>query len=129
MPAEATKIFLAPMPIEIMCSGSMVILWRLTIDEQGDDMINAYAASEAGAELKPFEYDPGPIGHHEVEIEVEHCGICHSDINMLDDDWGMTQYPLVPDTRWPAPSPRWETRSGAFSLASGSVWAGIRATA
>lgn len=96
MPAEATKIFLAPMPIEIMCSGSMVILWRLTIDEQGDDMINAYAASEAGAELKPFEYDPGPIGHHEVEIEVEHCGICHSDINMLDDDWGMTQYPLVP---------------------------------
>lgn len=40
-------------------------------------MINAYAASEAGGELKPFEYDPGPLGHHEVEIEVEHCGICH----------------------------------------------------
>ena len=59
-------------------------------------MIKAFAAFEAGGELKPFEYDPGPIGRDEVEIEVEHCGICHSDLNMIDNDWGMTQYPLVP---------------------------------
>ena len=59
-------------------------------------MIKAYAASEAGGELKPFEYDPGPLGSDEVEIEVEHCGICHSDLSMLDNEWGMTQYPLVP---------------------------------
>jgi len=59
-------------------------------------MFRAYAASHAGGELKPFEYDPGPLRRHDVEIEVEHCGICHSDLNMLDDDWGMTQYPLVP---------------------------------
>ncbi len=59
-------------------------------------MIKAYAASEPGAELKPFEYDPGPLGSHQVEIAVEHCGICHSDVNMLDDDWGMTEYPIVP---------------------------------
>jgi len=59
-------------------------------------MIKAYAASEPGAELTPFEYDPAPIGHHEVEIEVAHCGICHSDLNMIDDDWGMTTFPLVP---------------------------------
>lgn len=59
-------------------------------------MIKAYAAFEAGGELKPFEYDPGPLGQHEVEIAVEHCGICHSDLNMLDNDWGMATYPLVP---------------------------------
>jgi uncharacterized zinc-type alcohol dehydrogenase-like protein len=59
-------------------------------------MIKAFGAFEAGGELKPFEYDPGPLGRHEVEIKVEHCGICHSDLNMLDDDWGMTRYPLVP---------------------------------
>lgn len=58
-------------------------------------MIRAFAASEAGSELKPFEYDPGPLGPNEVEIKVEHCGICHSDLNMLDNDWGMTQYPFV----------------------------------
>jgi uncharacterized zinc-type alcohol dehydrogenase-like protein len=59
-------------------------------------MIEAYAASEAGGELKPFEYDPGPLGSNEVEIAVEHCGICHSDLSMLDNEWGMTQYPFVP---------------------------------
>lgn len=59
-------------------------------------MINAYAALEAGGAFKPFEYDPGPLGKDEVEIDVKHCGICHSDLSMLDNEWGMTQYPLVP---------------------------------
>lgn len=59
-------------------------------------MIQAYAAFEPGGELRPFEYDPGPLGAGEVEIEVEHCGICHSDLSMLDNAWGMSTYPLVP---------------------------------
>jgi len=59
-------------------------------------MIKAYAATEAGGELKPFEYDPGELGRHEVEIDVEHCGICHSDLSMLNNEWGMSEYPLVP---------------------------------
>ncbi len=58
-------------------------------------MINAYAADEANAEFKPFEYDPGELGAEEVEIEVKYCGICHSDLSMLDNDWGMTQFPFV----------------------------------
>lgn len=59
-------------------------------------MIKAYAAFEAGKELKPFEYDPGPIGPLEVELDVEFCGICHSDLSMLNNEWGLSQYPLVP---------------------------------
>jgi len=59
-------------------------------------MIKAYAAQEKGGELKPFEYDPGLLGRQDVEIDVEHCGICHSDLSMLDNEWGMTQYPFVP---------------------------------
>ena len=59
-------------------------------------MIKAYAALEAGGELQPFEYDPGKLGYSDVEIDVEHCGICHSDLSMLDNEWGFTQYPLVP---------------------------------
>lgn len=59
-------------------------------------MIKAYAANEPGARLKPFDYDPGKLGRNEVEIDVEYCGICHSDLNMIDNDWGMSQYPLVP---------------------------------
>ncbi|MFG0252092.1 MAG: NAD(P)-dependent alcohol dehydrogenase [Phycisphaerales bacterium JB038] len=59
-------------------------------------MVKAYAASEVGGALEPFEYDLGPIGPHDVDIAVEHCGICHSDLSMLKNEWGMTQYPFVP---------------------------------
>jgi len=58
--------------------------------------IQAYAAAEAGAALLPFEYAPGSLAATEVELEVEYCGICHSDLSMLQNDWGMTQYPFVP---------------------------------
>lgn len=58
--------------------------------------IKAWAAQTAGGKLEPFEYDPGPLGDEEVEIAVEYCGICHSDLSLLNNDWGMTRYPFVP---------------------------------
>ena len=57
---------------------------------------HAYAAPSAKAPLEPFAFDPGPLGPEEVEIEVSHCGLCHSDLSMLDNDWGMSKYPFVP---------------------------------
>lgn len=59
-------------------------------------MIRAYAAKEPRGKLEPFEYDPGILGEEEVEIKVEYCGICHSDLSMLDNEWGRTIYPFVP---------------------------------
>jgi len=59
-------------------------------------MIKAYAVFEPGGALEPYEYDPGALGADQVEINVEHCGICHSDLSMIDNEWGMSQYPLVP---------------------------------
>ncbi len=56
----------------------------------------AYAASQPGGKLLPFEYDSGALGDHQVEVKVEHCGVCHSDLSMLDNHWGITQYPFVP---------------------------------
>lgn len=56
----------------------------------------AYAAPQPGGRLEPFEYDPGPLGPEYVEIHVRYCGICHSDLSMLDNEWGFSQYPLVP---------------------------------
>lgn len=58
--------------------------------------IQAYAAHTPGGQLEPFEYDPGPLKPDEVEVDVEHCGICHSDLSMLNNEWGITQYPFVP---------------------------------
>ncbi|MEH6358152.1 MAG: NAD(P)-dependent alcohol dehydrogenase [Pseudomonadales bacterium] len=59
-------------------------------------MIKAFAAFEATGELKPFEYDPGELKAHEVEIDVCYSGMCHSDLSIIDNEWGMTQYPVVP---------------------------------
>ncbi|VAX00292.1 Alcohol dehydrogenase [hydrothermal vent metagenome] len=58
--------------------------------------IKAYAASEPKGKLKPFEYNTGPLEPDEVEINVHFCGICHSDLSVIDNEWGNTQYPVVP---------------------------------
>lgn len=58
--------------------------------------IRAYAATAPGGRLQPWEYDPGPLRPEQVEIAVEHCGICHSDLSMLDNEWGRSTYPIVP---------------------------------
>lgn len=59
-------------------------------------MIQAYAAKTEGEKLEQFEYDPGTLKETEVEIKVEYCGICHSDLNMWKNHWGMSHYPFVP---------------------------------
>ena len=59
-------------------------------------MFHAYAVHEPAGKLQPFEYDPGDLGPGQVEIDVLSCGICHSDLSMLDDQWGMAAFPLVP---------------------------------
>ena len=59
-------------------------------------MFHAYAASTAKGQLEPFSFDPGDLGPEEVEIQVTHCGVCHSDLSMLNNDWGATKYPFVP---------------------------------
>lgn len=58
--------------------------------------IKAYAALAAGGKLEPFEYDPGELGDDQVEIDISSCGICYSDLSMLNNEWQMTEYPLVP---------------------------------
>lgn len=57
--------------------------------------IRAYAAHEPKAKFQPFEYDPGELRPEQVEIKVTHGGICHSDMSMRDNEWGMTQFPFV----------------------------------
>ncbi|MFN4262708.1 MAG: NAD(P)-dependent alcohol dehydrogenase [Thioalkalivibrionaceae bacterium] len=57
--------------------------------------IRAYAADAPRTPLRPFEFDPGPLADEWVEVAVEHCGICHSDLSMIDNDWGQTTYPIV----------------------------------
>ena len=57
--------------------------------------VKAYAAPEA---LKPFEpvtYELADIGPEDVDIKVEYCGICHSDLSMWQNAWGLARFPLI----------------------------------
>lgn len=58
--------------------------------------VNAYAAKAAKAALEKFNYDLGNLGPNEIEVAITHCGICHSDVHLVDNDWGISTYPLVP---------------------------------
>lgn len=57
--------------------------------------IHAFAASQPGSPLEPFTYEVGELGPTEVELDVLYSGICHSDLSMIDNEWGISQYPLV----------------------------------
>ena len=59
-------------------------------------MVKGYAAYKPGEELKAFEYELGPLGDNQVDIKIEYCGVCYTDISMLNNEWGWTQYPFIP---------------------------------
>lgn len=55
---------------------------------------HAYAGRTPKHPVEAFEYDAPELGEHDVEIKISHCGICHSDIHILDGDWG-DNFPYV----------------------------------
>ena len=55
-----------------------------------------YATHSAGEPLKPFSFDRRDPGPEDVQIEIQFCGVCHSDMHIARNEWGATQYPCVP---------------------------------
>lgn len=58
--------------------------------------VNAYAAPAAGEPLAPTTIERRDVGPHDVLIEIEYAGICHSDIHTVNGDWGPQPFPVVP---------------------------------
>src|SRR5579871_1714151 len=58
--------------------------------------IRGLAAHAAGAQLVDYKYDAGPLKRNEVEVRITHCGVCYSDVHLINNDWGVTRYPFVP---------------------------------
>ncbi len=56
----------------------------------------AYAASAAEAPLAPYRIERRAPGAHEVQIDIKYCGVCHSDIHQVRDEWGGSVFPMVP---------------------------------
>src|SRR6202012_294300 len=57
--------------------------------------IHGLGVHAAGAQLLPYKYDPGVLRADEVEIKISHCGVCFSDVHLIDNDWGMSKYPFI----------------------------------
>ncbi len=57
--------------------------------------VQAFAAHEPAGKLEPFEYELDELGRQDLDVEVVSCGICHSDLSMLDNEWQITRYPFV----------------------------------
>jgi uncharacterized zinc-type alcohol dehydrogenase-like protein len=56
----------------------------------------AYAAQTSDSGLAPWQYEPREPRPDDVAIEILYCGVCHTDIHFVENDWGMTVYPVVP---------------------------------
>jgi len=57
--------------------------------------VTAWVAPGAKQPMVRQDIDLGPLGDEEVETEVDHCGLCHSDLSVLNNEWGGTKYPAV----------------------------------
>lgn len=57
--------------------------------------VNAYAALEAGKEVVPYEYDAGELPPLAVDVDITHSGICHTDVSMIDNEFGYSTFPVV----------------------------------
>ncbi|CAM9642891.1 unnamed protein product, partial [Heterosigma akashiwo] len=55
-----------------------------------------FAVNKAKQDLQHFEYVPPELGEEDVEVQITHNGLCHTDMHMRDNDWGISKYPFIP---------------------------------
>jgi len=59
-------------------------------------VVHGYMTRAVGQPLEPFTYDAPQLGESDVQVAVSHCGVCHSDVQAIDDYYEITTYPFVP---------------------------------
>ncbi|MEX2399952.1 MAG: NAD(P)-dependent alcohol dehydrogenase [Rhodothermales bacterium] len=67
-----------------------------TTNDGRSNSVDGFAAMQAGQRLEPYRFAPGDLRPMDVEIDVTHCGLCHTDLHLIDNDWGMSAFPFVP---------------------------------
>lgn len=58
--------------------------------------VKGYAALAAKSPLTPFSFQRRDLGDCDVLIDIKYCGICHSDLHQVADEWGGSTFPMVP---------------------------------
>lgn len=73
--------------------------WCVVSDQKDFSMptlVNGYAAHSSDADLVPWSFERRDLRPDDVELNVLFCGVCHSDIHHVRNDWGGETYPMVP---------------------------------
>ena len=58
--------------------------------------VHGYAAQSAKTALAPYSFERRELGDNDVLVEIQYCGICHTDIHQVSDEWGGSIFPMVP---------------------------------
>lgn len=65
------------------------------MSEEGPLVTQAYVCKEQGAKLVLEDITLPALTATQVQLDITHCGLCHTDIHMKDNDWGISNYPIV----------------------------------
>src|SRR3954464_3007222 len=55
-----------------------------------------YAAQDATTALAPWDFERREVGPHDVQFDILYCGVCHSDLHQVRNEWGNSIFPMVP---------------------------------
>lgn len=66
------------------------------MSEQIPVQIESMAALQAREDVQHYAYPPKPLARLDADVRVTYTGVCATDVHMIDDDWGLSRYPLVP---------------------------------
>jgi uncharacterized zinc-type alcohol dehydrogenase-like protein len=55
-----------------------------------------FAVQDAKSDLAPWNFERREVGPHDVQFDIQFCGVCHSDLHQIKDDWGGGIFPMVP---------------------------------
>ncbi|WP_395063238.1 NAD(P)-dependent alcohol dehydrogenase [Flavobacterium sp.] len=55
-----------------------------------------YAAQDAKSNLTSWSFERREVGPHDVQFDIHYCGVCHSDLHQIKNDWGEGIFPMVP---------------------------------
>ncbi|XP_022971645.1 probable cinnamyl alcohol dehydrogenase 9 [Cucurbita maxima] len=65
-------------------------------EDEHPNKVFGWAARDTSGLLSPFHFSRRDNGADDVSIKILYCGVCHSDLHLLKNDWGITNYPIVP---------------------------------
>ncbi|GER47118.1 cinnamyl-alcohol dehydrogenase family protein [Striga asiatica] len=84
--------------VEIISWITSTLLWNVSSCLTLKHPVKAFgwAARDTSGVFSPFKFSRRETGEHDVEFKVMYCGVCHSDLHMAKNEWGYTQYPIVP---------------------------------